>query len=479
MVALALAQLFLSLTRMAPLTCVGAHDPASYYQIARHFARGDGLIDEVLWSFLHPSPSVIRPAGDYWPPGWPLVLGTAMKFLGDSQQSALLIVALLGCCIAPLTYWLARCCQASRPASMLAGLIFLGQGWMANALVVPDVAAIYLLAALLSFCLWHRLRETPAQRVVAGFIAMQPMALRGEGFLVWAALWLAYPNRWTLLGGLLGSLPLTLFNLWWFQAVTPPVRAQLPYLTDYAELYFYLSEPSLSQWLKSQPWKTVASTMATHWTLVWRQLPWPLLLLALSGAARVWRRPMGRASLNWVALCWLVPEILVPLVSSVDRPEKHTSAFLCVLAACSLEPWLSAGRLRTVAALLIACLATCCYWGAPPWRAHTWNWHEWQRPPAYLIESQRSRERLELDRRPLVMSVEPAQLGACLDVPSLGTPVDGQAAIYAAIRDYRPRYLVITADSPLAYFEQETRLQGLPVEERIEVAGASWVKLRW
>lgn len=479
MAALALTQLLLSLSRLAPLTCVGAHDSASYYGMARHFARGDGLIDDVLWCFLRPHSAVVRPGGDYWPPGWPLLLGTGMMILGTSQGSALLVVALVSCWVPALTYALARFCGASRPASTLAGLLFLGQGWMANALVVPDVAACYLLAALISFCAWHLLSRTPAQSCLAGFIAMQAMTVRGEGFIVLFALWLGRPNRWILLGGALGALPLTLFNLYSFGALAPPVRAKLPCLTSYPQLYSYLSEPSWDLWLHSQPWKSIAWTMSTHWRMVWLDLPWPLILLALAGATRVWRKPLGRALLAWIALCWLVPQLLVPLAAAVDRPEKHTSAMMCVLAACFLDSWLVAGRLKTAAAVLAAYLATCWYWPAPPWQSRQWNWSEWQSPPRYLLESQQIREQLQLDQRPLVMSGEPAQLGACLDVPCVGTPMDGEAGIYAAIRDYRPRYLVIYPESPLAYFEQATQLQGLPVEGRIDLAGCSWVRLHW
>ncbi len=83
--ALVALQVGLSLWRARGLEHAGDNDTASYYIVARNLAEGRGLVDTALCYLHGHAASVVRPAGDYWCIGWPLILGSVMAWWATAR----------------------------------------------------------------------------------------------------------------------------------------------------------------------------------------------------------------------------------------------------------------------------------------------------------------------------------------------------------------------------------------------------------
>ena len=79
-----------------------------YLDVARNLVQGHGLTTDVLWSYATPPLSLPRPAFDLWLPLASVIAAVPMAIAGTAHQVGQLGGALLGACLAPLTWAVAR-----------------------------------------------------------------------------------------------------------------------------------------------------------------------------------------------------------------------------------------------------------------------------------------------------------------------------------------------------------------------------------
>jgi len=117
-----------------------------YLDVARNLVQGHGLTTDVLWSYATPPLSLPRPAFDLWLPLASVIAAVPMAIAGTAHQVGQLGGALLGACLAPLTWAVAH--EATRvdgldsrrstSASVTAGLLAAILGPWLLATVAPD-----------------------------------------------------------------------------------------------------------------------------------------------------------------------------------------------------------------------------------------------------------------------------------------------------------------------------------------------------
>lgn len=117
-----------------------------YLDVARNLVQGHGLTTDVLWSYATPPLTLPRPAFDLWLPLASLVAAVPMAIAGTAHQVGQLGGALLGACLAPLTWAVAReatradslDARRSRSIAVTAGLLAAVLGPWLVATVAPD-----------------------------------------------------------------------------------------------------------------------------------------------------------------------------------------------------------------------------------------------------------------------------------------------------------------------------------------------------
>jgi len=117
-----------------------------YLDVARNLVQGHGLTTDALWSYANPPFTLPRPAFDLWLPLASLVAAVPMLIGGTAHQVGQLGGVILGACLAPLTWAVAREATAvdgldarrSGSASATAGLLAAVLGPFLVATVAPD-----------------------------------------------------------------------------------------------------------------------------------------------------------------------------------------------------------------------------------------------------------------------------------------------------------------------------------------------------
>ncbi len=355
---------------------VGNYDTAYYYAVARNLADGRGAIDTVLWHFLGPPETVVRPIGDYWPPGWPFLLAALMRVFGHSMMAAIGICATLSLLLPVLVFWLAYLVRPQTWLAWLAGVLVIFQNSLHQTNVTPDVSLPYALVTLLGLCAFmeHRRRRAPEKwLILVGALMTLPFWMRGEGFIPFGAITLtvllsgdiswrrrAIRIGWLLLGSACCQLPLWLYNLFAFGGLTPEPRSMVLFFTDIpSDLYMFGSNPSFATW-----WgqgipvilDNIGDRLYENAFAFFKQNPWALGGFAIVGMIRkVNGEPRFATTLPltmFVVLSWLVPAILVPNGASADRLVLNTTPIQCILAVIAFDG-LVRGRCRPPVLLVI------------------------------------------------------------------------------------------------------------------------------
>jgi hypothetical protein len=507
---LALLQLALNLHYAAPLVVVGDNDPSYYYTVARNVAIGRGLADPIEWEFLDPHrpgrperilrptagggwgfdevtnrdpPGVLHGAGAFWSLGWPLFLGAVMSVVGASQKAAIYICAVLSTALPVLVCWLT---YRIRPELWVAGMA----GLMAILLedqncgkVTPDSGIPYTVAVLAAMCVVDAARRQPQRWrwFLAGIAVVVPFCCRGEGFeLGLVALWvlLAQPgvNRRDAflsfaVGALITVAGYLLYHWMAFGAFVPKPRSLGLYLTEYNDLNRFLVPVTKARWLAQgfhvivqQRWDTLCYRIYRCGT----ELPWPIGVLALVGIGIGWRRHRDgvRLVVGFMLLAWVVTSVLAPFLS-IGRLAGLIFPEECILAALAIAA-LSERRRWVGALLLLACVRL--YW---PAATPHWNWRGYTAMPPYLALTLQSP--LKLTPQDLVLTSNPFEVAADLDVQTVTAPADGvPEAFYAVIQAYRPHYMIVQAGSTMAGFQEYTHLAGLHIRPVLQAADATW-----
>ncbi len=481
LVSLVILQAGVSFTAAAELPSVGNYDTAYYYAVARNLADGRGAVDTVLWHFLGPPETVVRPIGDYWPPGWPVLLAVPMLVFGHSMKGAIWICATLSLLLPVLVFWVAYLIRGQTWLAWLAGVLVIFQNSLHQTNVTPDVSVGYALVTLVGLCAYleHRKRRAPGKWLFwVGAALTLPFWMRGEVFILFGAVALtiamsgdvAWRDRvvrigWLLLGSACCQLPLWGYNLYAFGALTPEPRSMVLFFTDIPrELYLFGSNPSFATW-----WQqgipvildNIGDRLYVNGFAVFEKNAWALGVLAVVGMIRkVGGEPRYATTLPltlFVLLSLLVPAVLVPNGASPDRLILNTTPVQCVLAVVAFDG-LVRGRgglqllLPAATAFLFVC--TALSW---PLRIENPLGRDWQdrfRPiPAHLLPAGRP----DLQPDDLVLTRDPWQVAAFLDVRAVMVPFDGPLAMRDVIDHYRPRFLLVRRGSEVDRYRVELR----------------------
>ncbi|MBX3028721.1 MAG: glycosyltransferase family 39 protein [Chloroflexi bacterium] len=119
-----------------------SEDAAYYGHVASRLASGDGLTSLALWSYSTPPLTLPRPAFEIWMPLSSLVAAPFRAILGDTHQAAQWSSILIGACVAPLTWLVARdAARALRLPTERRVAVTIGSGLVAAVLGPMVVAA--------------------------------------------------------------------------------------------------------------------------------------------------------------------------------------------------------------------------------------------------------------------------------------------------------------------------------------------------
>lgn len=473
---LALLQATISLHDAWDLHTNFNYDTASYYVVARNFAVGRGLVDTNLWHYLGSQP-VPHPAGDYWPAGWPVVLGLLLRVFGHSERAAILVSAGLSTLLPVGVFWLTRVVRRSGDVKvpLVAGLLVVLQGRLYQTNVTTDVTMPYALCVLGSLIGAFRLSDGPAddarrhrvRDLLAGLVLTAPIWFRAEAFFLPLAFAppILWPSRspgpfrgrlrrfgWLALGVVLGQALMAMFNLVAFGRPVPPSRSFMPWITTYGDLYTFLTDPSRATWWAQGLHTILARSRATvtgQFSALFKQLPWMLPTSAAIGAGvAAWRRDTRAFPIVlFVLFTCSTTGILAPLLTSPDRTVMNATPALCLLSALAVAPLID--RARRWASHIAVGTATAA-WGflccTLLWPAHIrlgggTNWAPFLRAPADLTDPA-TLASLDLHPTDVVLSNDPWQLAAVLDVRTVMWPLDGAPAVRAVIARYEPRYVL-------------------------------------
>ena len=463
-----LLQLGLSIRDARGLSFVGNYDTANYYLIAREFAVGHGLTDPVRWHHLGSSASVVRPAGDYWAPGWPALLGVALRVFGTSQVAAIWFCALLSLGLPLVVYAVTRSASNDRAAGFAAALLVVLQERLRQTNVTPDMTlAAQLLTGLALLAVLHaRCREwSPTTLLLAGAVAVAPVLVRTD--LVWVAVvgaaWVALAEADTaaVRGRRLGMFLLGVIavhgaylacTVVGFGSLTPEPRRLATWMTRYEDLYYLLSDPAFTTW-RAQGLRQLLELrlVALQKALAGfrDQLPVGLFVVAAIGAV-AWRRSNHGAARALVAAALLAsvltPILLVPVVASPDRMVLIASPLLCVLAGFVVPRLLVRRGWVLMAAVILVTVVFGACWPHPGAADRFRNWRApFLQAPLWLDDL----ARVGMGSGAIILTNEPWHVALATGRPTVMLPYDGPRAIERAIELYHPTHVVITAQPPL------------------------------
>jgi hypothetical protein len=471
---LAALQLSLSLWAASTIQTVDTVDTADYFVVARNLAEGRGLTASVVWEFLAAPDAVRHPAGDYWDVGWPLVLGLILRVVGTSQRAAIGASAALSSLLPVATSGVAwasarRAGKEPFARAMLAGLLVCLQSRLVMSNVSPDVTLFYQLTSLagLGAALSLDPREASiAKRIAVGAALAIPMHVRGEGFVVllcalpcvMAGAGVSWRERAralsaTLAGVALVGSPFWARNLAAFGHLAPPSHALRLWMVRYDELFRFLSTPSPAR-LSDQGFAALArvrlDAIRGHVDLLTRQAPWPLVVLAIVGAALALRTPGDRPAASavplFVLLSLLVPCLVAPVIANDGRFVMNTLPALSVLASSAIVAL--AGGLRAkqpalgpLAALALGAASVLVFRGNASVRTGIGYLDAFRRTPACLAHAGTVAS-LRMTPSDVVMADDAWRVAAVMDVAAVRPPRDGEAAEDEVLARYAPRFVL-------------------------------------
>lgn len=486
---LVLLQWLISFCETFVVRHVGTVDTAYYYVIARHFARGRGLTDNVLWQLLHVPATVEQPAGTYWEVGWPLFLGSLMRVFGDSQRTAIFLCALLSGLLPLLTAKVAHQLSKRIDVAWIAGVLVCLQSRIWSTNVTPDCTLPYQLTCLWAisvFLATHHRSLSRKKLAAVGIAFVLPVYVRGEGFIVpLGLLFLSFvassrPFRENvrraisvLAGMSVVVIPLAIRNVLVLGTLFPPARSLRLWITAHNDIYAFRTDPLPSVWWSQgieQLVQVRLVALKVHLQMLFVQIPWPLAALAMVGCVVL----LVHAHRNrppvvplFFALSLLVPCLVVPLVANADRFVANVLPVLCICAATVIVGFVDKAKVcldKRLAWILIPAAVFIC---ATTFRAPTGFFayisalRAFHDVPMYLNPG--ALKALDLKQDDVVLTDDPWRVAAELDVATVYMPLDGEAAIDALVRMYRPRFVLVGVNSGLRPWVSRGRFLMHPV----------------
>ncbi|HET6372300.1 MAG TPA: hypothetical protein VFG76_03275 [Candidatus Polarisedimenticolia bacterium] len=470
LISLVVLQAAVSFSGAYQMEYVGNYDTAYYYAVARNIALGQVNSDTVLWHWLGTPEHVARPPGDYWSPGWPFILGMAMRIAGHTMKSSMWICAILSLALPLLTFRAAYSIRPSIFLAWLAGLVLIPQERLRESNFMPDIALPYQVVTLLGLCLLlsaqEAVRGSRRRWLIAGAVLTIPLWLRGDGFVVCAAAVAAIlldvrftPRErgtragWLLVGSAACLAPFLAYNIWAFGSITPEPRAMVPFMRGFSDLYRFETDPTFAGWWAQGPvelTEQVGDVLLKRASHLAQEVPFPLLALALLGAVAGGRRwlidPKILPLTLTLGISWLVPAVTAPVIAkNPGRFVQSATPLLCVLAAVGLGVAIHRWRTRggATVALALAFLVCGSVWFWPISARNPLARAGWKDSYTPIPECLRPEGRPFLEPTDIVLTTDPWQVSAVVGVPTVMIPIDSTEAIRNVVAKYHPRYLFI------------------------------------
>jgi 4-amino-4-deoxy-L-arabinose transferase-like glycosyltransferase len=243
--ALLLALLIVRLPNERP----GFTDAYYHYNAAVRLARGDGFVDDYLWTYIGAPDALPARSHLYWMPGTSILAAVGMALFGVSFGAAQLSLWLCLWGGALLTYHLARAETDKLRHAWAAALLVLFGGFFGRMWGTTDTFAPYLFFG--GMALWLMQRAVRVDRwqgwLLAGLFSGAGHLIRSDGLLllltglcVLALLWRwsSVPNAAALVGGYLVVMgPWFAFNYATLGTLLPVGGTQAIWYTTYDDLF--------------------------------------------------------------------------------------------------------------------------------------------------------------------------------------------------------------------------------------------------
>lgn len=330
----------------------GIGDPNYYEDVARAFARGEGLTSRCVWNLLVLPADLPAPGCAYWGPGVPLAIGSAYALFGISSGVAQVTMVLLSLVFAVLALLVCVLFTRTRSSPLVLGLLLafhLQLSYFSVTTDTPIPFALAVNASLLPLAHAHAGWSPGFFLALPGALAAQ--LTRADGLLLpglvflFAALatWRGRFSRRAFV--LLAVLYLAGWGGWLarnraaFGTPFPSSMVEGLALNDYSDLFLIYQRPSFARLMALGPRRILADKIGglfDNLRIIFdAQNP---LLLALGACAlpTLWRDPRARPYLAY----------LVALVLAMTFAFNHQSRFGSLMHSLpALLPFLGAAAL--------------------------------------------------------------------------------------------------------------------------------------
>lgn len=233
----------------------GYTDAYYYFNAGQRLAKGDGLTDPYLWTYINVPDYLPGPSHTYWMPLESLVAAGSMAILGANFGAAQVPSVLCFAGLATLAFWLGVRLGHNRRYGWLASILAMFSGFYTPFWTTTDTFTLYGLVGALALVAVGRGRETGGWRwyALGGALAGLAHLARADGVLLVGVLILVtfWPGNgvpWRHKGqvALVGAAAYGLVMLPWFVRNLSEIGTLLPiggtgtiWLRSYDELVNY------------------------------------------------------------------------------------------------------------------------------------------------------------------------------------------------------------------------------------------------
>lgn len=447
-------------------------DAHYYFNGGVFLARGDGLWEPYLWSYVNAPPSLPAPAFGYWRPLASFIAAVGIVALPwlppfDAAQAPFVLLA---AGLPLISYLVAEKLLGERWLAWVAGLMTVFSGFFAPFWSLPETFAPFALAgslALLCAGLGYERGQGPRGWVwwaAAGFFAALADLTRADGLLllgVAGIFALFHPRRLRALAGLLGAYALTMApwfarNLATYGGLQPPGGLSALWLLDYNDLFNYPPNLNAAEFFRAGAaeilrvrWVGFVGNMATVVGVVHMVFLLPFSVIGF------WLR--RRDALVAVALVYAVAlfgamTVLFPLPGMRGGLFHSSGALLPFVFAASLAGlrWAVGRRRRWNQRQAIRVFGAACIAYAALVTGYVLflRLPSWNESGAVYGQIGEELEAIGAEPDALVMSNNPPALYTMTGRGGVPLPNGDESTLLRAARDYGVRYLVVDANVP-------------------------------
>ena len=464
------------------LTQAGYMDASYTIHVATQLARGQGLVEQVLWNYLDNPTGLPHPSNLYWMPLPSFLIAPLFILFGISYRVAQIPFVVLSALLPLFAFYLARRVYARDDYAWAAGLLTVFSGFYTIYWVSPDNFTVYALTASLSLFFIARGIETARTRdwLAAGIFVGLSHLTRADGLLLLAIVPVVLFSQkstrtvqtmllfmgYCLLGYLVVMSPWFVRNTLAIGVPLPSAGTKTIWLTNYDELFRYADDLTPARYLAWGIDKIISSKASAAIQNLFILLFSSPILFLMPFILIAWRQTRRRIEflpVAWYTLLLYFSMTLVFTFPSWRGTVFHSGAalvpYFAVLAPPGIDvavQWLARKRrtwnvkqavpvFRWGLIAIAAFISVYLYAGAV--FSNTGNIPAW---------NERDREYrsisvwLEYNARPndVVMVVDPPNFYNVAHVRAIAIPTDNVDAIFMAAKRYDARFLVLQFDHP-------------------------------